>query len=72
MSSKQYIVSGISNAAQLQELFSGALALYDVKSMIWFIDPNDPVYKSVKQGFSWGILDRIISYYRIRYLLIDY
>ena len=59
------IVSGISNAAQLQELFSGALALYDVKSMIWFIDPNDPVYKSVKQGFSWGVLDRIIGVKKI-------
>ena len=59
------IVSGIANAAQLQELFSGALALYDVKSMIWFIDPNDPVYKSVKQGFSWGILDRIIGIKKI-------
>ncbi len=59
------IVSGIANAAQLQELFSGALALYDVKSMIWFIDPNDPVYKSVKQGFSWGVLDRIIGIKKI-------
>jgi hypothetical protein len=59
------IVSGISNAAQLQDLFSGALALYDVKSMIWFIDPNDPVYKSVKQGFSWGVLDRIIGIKKI-------
>jgi hypothetical protein len=59
------IVSGISNAAQLQELFSGALALYHVKSMIWFIDPNDSVYKSVKQGFSWGVLDRIIGIKKI-------
>ena len=46
---------------QLEQLFSTALALYKVNSIIWFVDPNDDVYHKVKENLRWGILDRIIG-----------
>jgi len=59
------IVSHTASVEQLQELFVGALALYDVKSLIWFVDPNDPLYQITSSGFSWGILDKIIGIKKI-------
>ena len=55
------IISHGTNTRKLQQLFSGALALYKVNSIIWFVDPNDHVYRGVKDNLNWGILDRIIG-----------
>ena len=55
------IISHGMDPKQLEQLFSAALALYKVNSIIWFVDPNDEVYHKVKENLSWGILDRIIG-----------
>jgi len=55
------IVSQDIDAMKLERFFSAALALYKANSIIWFLDPNDPVYQKVKDRISWGILDRIIG-----------
>ena len=55
------IISHGMDSKQLEQLFSAALALYKVNSIIWFVDPNDEVYHKVKENLRWGILDRIIG-----------
>ena len=55
------IISHGVDSNQLEKLFSAALALYNVNSIIWFVDPNDQVYHNVKDKLRWGILDRIIG-----------
>jgi hypothetical protein len=55
------IISSGLDAQQLEELFSAALCLYKVNSIIWFVDPNDSTYDKVKDNMSWGALDRIIG-----------
>lgn len=55
------IVSHGIDSKQLERLFSAALALYKVNSIIWFVDPNDTVYDKVKDNLRWGLLDRIIG-----------
>ena len=55
------IVSQGVDSSKIEALFSGALALYNVHSMIWFVDPNDHAYKHLSKKLRWGLLDKIIG-----------
>lgn len=46
---------------KLEALFTGALALYKVHSLLWFVDPNDKNFTTIGSGFCWGILNKIIG-----------
>tara|TARA_B110000285_G_scaffold159983_1_gene178623 strand:- start:11222 stop:12217 length:996 start_codon:yes stop_codon:yes gene_type:complete len=54
------IVQG-QDSTKIEALFSGALGLYNVHSILWFVDPNDLIYKNLGKNFDWGFLDKIIG-----------
>lgn len=49
------------SAEDIEKLFNGAMNIYKVNSLIWFIDPNKEVYRRIKKRMSWGILDKILG-----------
>ena len=45
----------------LNELFEGVLALKNQHLILWWVDQNDPFYKSIQTKMKWGILHKIIG-----------
>ncbi len=46
---------------EVESLFDSALSLYNVSSLIWFVDPNQDLYRKTKNKMRWGFLDKIIG-----------
>ena len=46
---------------EIESLFDSALSLYNVNSLIWFVDPNQEVYSMSKNKINWGLLDKILG-----------
>ena len=46
---------------EVESLFDSALSLYNVSSLIWFVDPNQDLYRKTKNKMRWGVLDKIIG-----------
>ncbi len=46
---------------EIESLFNSALNLYNVSSLIWFVDPNQSIYSKTKNKTSWGFLDKILG-----------
>lgn len=49
------------SSEDIETLFDSALDLFKVNSLIWFIDPNKPIYKEQSKRIKWGILDKILG-----------
>ena len=45
----------------IEKLFNGAMCIYNVNSLIWFIDPNKEIYKRHRKQIRWGILDKLLG-----------
>lgn len=45
----------------IEKLFDGAMSIYKVHSLIWFIDPNKEIYQRHKKQIRWGILDKLLG-----------
>jgi hypothetical protein len=64
--SHQFIVPEIvcipSNKSEhLEELFSSALAHFNVNSLLWWVDEKDSVYKEFRSKVKWGFLDKMLG-----------
>jgi len=60
------IVVSVNNSTKdIEALFDSALDIYNVKSLIWFVDPNQMVYSRHQSKIRWGILDKIIGAKRV-------
>jgi hypothetical protein len=46
---------------EIESLFDSALSLYNVSSLIWFVDPNQDLYRKTKNKIRWGLLDKILG-----------
>lgn len=46
-------------AKYLEELFEGVLYEEKTRSLIWWVDQNQPLYQAVKRKIKWGLLHRI-------------
>ena len=46
---------------EVESLFDSALSLYNVSSLIWFVDPNQDLYRKTKNKIRWGLLDKILG-----------
>lgn len=49
------------NPQLLVELFNGILAHTNERVLIWWVDENDELYRSVKSKINWGLLNKIIG-----------
>ncbi len=64
--SHQFIVPEIvcipSNKSEhLEELFTSALAYFNVNSLLWWVDEKDSVYKEFRSKVKWGFLDKMLG-----------
>jgi hypothetical protein len=55
------VLTKSNSSEDIETLFDSALDLFKVNSLIWFIDPNKPIYKEQSKRIKWGILDKILG-----------
>lgn len=55
------VLSKNKSPKDIESLFDGALHLFGVNSLIWFIDPNKDIYKQQRKKIKWGLLDIILG-----------
>ncbi len=55
------VLSKNNSPKDIESLFDGALHLFGVNSLIWFIDPNKDIYKGQSKKINWGLLDKILG-----------
>jgi hypothetical protein len=49
------------NPALIEELFSAVLYEEKLNLMVWWIDQNDEIYRSVKHQIAWGLFHKIVG-----------
>jgi len=55
------VLSKNNSPKDIESLFDGALHLFGVNSLMWFIDPNKDIYKGQSKKIKWGLLDKILG-----------
>ena len=49
------------NPTLLNELFSGILAAEKLNLLLWWVDKQDPLYRSIKDKIKWGFFNKLIG-----------
>ena len=60
------------SSEDIETLFDSALDLFKVNSLIWFIDPNKPIYKEQSKRIKWGILDKILGEKKVAVVTLNH
>ena len=57
----EIVVIKDNNPTLLNELFSGILAAEKLNLLLWWIDKQDPLYRSIKDKIKWGFFNKLIG-----------